>query len=262
MSPAAHRTGVLASYTQPSTLGARASIYAYRRDRLDLRAAISELIEVRPGDRVLDVGCGETPYFAAIADQAPAVMVGIDASLEMLQRAGGYPLDGRRCLVQGVLDALPVKPRAWDVVLAAHSLYHAEDPSQALAALPRLLRPRGRLYLVLNGHDHLQEIRDLTRAAGHPGLLRESARLTAEDAIDLLTPTHLVTTRWFEDELRIPDPEPVIAYVDSTRAMYETQITATTWPAMLDHLARLVQQHITETGAFHARTRTAVIRCE
>jgi SAM-dependent methyltransferase len=257
------RSGVLASYTQPITLGARASIYAYRRDHTDLRAAIAELIDLRPGARVLDVGCGETPYFAALAARGPAIMVGLDASAEMLQRARSHPIVGQRCLVQGVLDALPFRAQAWDVVLAAHSLYHAENPSRVLAALPRLLRTGGCLYLVLNGRDHLQEIRDLTRTAGHPGLLRESARLTGEDAIDLLAQRHFVTTRWFEDELHIPEPEPVIAYVDSTRAMYETQLSdRITWPTMLNHFANLVQQRITHTDVFRARTRTAVIRCE
>lgn len=263
MNPTADRAGVLASYTQPTTLSTRASIYAYRQDRTDLRAAIAQLIDVPPGGRVLDVGCGETPYFAAIATRGPALMVGVDASQEMLQRASRTPVGGNRCLLQGGLDALPVKTHAWDVVLAAHSLYHADDPSRVLTQLPRLLRPAGRLYVVLNARDHLQEIRAVTRAAGHPGLLRESARLTAEDAIELLAPNHPIETRWFGDELHIPDPAPIIAYVDSTKAMYQSRLPdATTWPFMLDQLARLVQQCITDTGSFHARTRTAVIRCE
>ncbi len=264
MKSSSNRAQVLVSYAQPSTLSARVGLYAYRRDRSDLRAAIAALVDVRPGARVLDIGCGETPYFAAWVTREPAVMIGLDASWEMLERA--------RCsssgtasiaLVRGLLDALPFKPRAWDVVLAAHSLYHADEPARVLARLPTLLRSDGGLYVVLNGRDHLREIRSLALEAGHPGLLRESARLDAEDAIDILESQHHVTTRWFEDELDIPTADPIIAYVDSTRAIYEPLLPGTlTWDAMLDHLARLVDLQITSAGTLRVRARSALIRCE
>lgn len=265
MNPTTDRTAVRASYTRPASLGARASIYHHRRDRSgDFLTTIAQLIDIQRGDTLLDIGCGSAPYFTPLDANGPSLMVGVDASAEMLHQAQHRHdhTASRIGFVQGLLDALPLRLHRWDVVLAAHSLYHADDPAQVLTGLPNLLRPGGALYIVLNGHDHLQEIRTIARRAGHPGLLQESARLTAEDAIAALDSGHDLAVTWFDDELDIPASDPVLAYIDSTRAMYEPQVPSPlTWETVLDAAARLVNDQITHSGSFRARTRTALIRC-
>ena len=82
---------------KPDPDAARA-LYSRHADSYDLqtdwagpdRARVVDLLELRPGDTVLDVGCGTGLCFAAIQDQIgpSGRLVGIEPSVEMLGRAG------------------------------------------------------------------------------------------------------------------------------------------------------------------------------
>ena len=251
---------VRSSYAEPGTLRARGSLYQYRRGTADLRSTVADILDVRAGDRFLDLGCGEGPYFDVAAHAGASLTVGLDASWQMLQRARRRPA----AVVQASLDALPLRPRAWDVILAAHSLYHADAPLTVLDGLPRLLRPGGRVYLVLNGKDHLVELRTLAADAGHPGLLGESNRCTADAVLAHIGAGAGVgsTATWLRDELVVPDVAPLVAYLDSTRAIYEPRLgPGTSWALMLDRFAALARSRIEADGAIRIRAETAVIRC-
>ena len=54
--------------------------------RLEARVSLFELLAPRPGERVLDLGCGTGHLTARIAE-AGADVVGIDASAEMVEQA-------------------------------------------------------------------------------------------------------------------------------------------------------------------------------
>ncbi|HEX6422912.1 MAG TPA: class I SAM-dependent methyltransferase [Acidimicrobiales bacterium] len=57
---------------------------------------------------------------------------------------------------------LPVRDGCFDVVLAAHMLYHVPDIDRALRDIRRALRPSGTALLVANGADD---------KAGDPGVV-------------------------------------------------------------------------------------------
>ena len=249
---------VRSSYAEPGTLRARGSLYRYRRGAADLRSTVADILDIRPGDRFLDLGCGEGPYFDVAAHGGVSLIVGIDASWQMLQRARRRPA----AVVQASLDDLPLRPRAWDVILAAHSLYHADEPLTVLDGLPRLLRSGGRVYLVLNGKDHLVELRTLAADAGHPGLLGESNRCTADAVLAYIGASAGSTATWLRDELVVPDVAPLVAYLDSTREIYEPRLgRGMSWELMLDRFAELARSRIEADGAMRIRAETAVIRC-
>lgn len=111
---------------------------------------------IRPGARVLDLGCGPAHQLATIARLNPeAHFVGIDASPRMLE-LGAETL--RRCgvsnveLRHGLLPQLPdLSDAAFDVVLSTMTLHHLPDCDTLFATcaeIRRLLRPGGGLYLV------------------------------------------------------------------------------------------------------------------
>jgi SAM-dependent methyltransferase len=100
------------------------------------------------GRAVLDVGCGSGRLTQSLAMCAPeALVVGIDFS-------GSARLAFQRCrdatnalVVQSDLHHPPFVRGAFDFVYADGVLPHVPEPEAALAALDRVVRPGGRLFV-------------------------------------------------------------------------------------------------------------------
>jgi SAM-dependent methyltransferase len=120
--------------------------------------------------------------------------------------------------------ALALRDDASGLTLAMHMLYHVPDPLAAVRELRRITHPAGQVLVVLNGEDHLRELRDLITSAlgdsaGPEHEPREPLRLDAGE--DLLASEFSSITRHdFTGELLIPGPQPVEDYV---RSMITTQ---------------------------------------
>jgi SAM-dependent methyltransferase len=109
--------------------------------------------ELSPGQRVLDVGCGNgaTTLDAAHRVQPRGEVVGVDLSPPMLalarQRAAAVALDNLDFL-EADAQVHQFGEGAFDVVVSRNGLMFFDDPDAAFANLARALRPRGRLAFV------------------------------------------------------------------------------------------------------------------
>jgi SAM-dependent methyltransferase len=112
------------------------------------------LADVRPGLRVLDLGCGEG-VFAAAAAGAGAVAVGADVAQAALDRARRrYP---ERQLVRVPFDGpLPFGDGAFDLVWGSEVIEHVADTGRWLSEVRRVLAPRGLLLLTTPSHGRLR----------------------------------------------------------------------------------------------------------
>ena len=112
--------------------------------------------------------------------------------------------------------ALPFEDQAFDCVIANHMLYHLEDPDVALKEFQRVLRPEGRLFVSLNGRNHMKEINEVASIVGRPGLVLRKAEIVAENGREYLE-RHFADVKMypFPGDLEIPCSEPVLAYLDS-----------------------------------------------
>ena len=105
------------------------------------------LPELRPGQDVLDVGCGPGTITADLAlVVAPGEVVGIDAAPDVVAQAAAHGRElGLANLRFEVADlfALGYPDASFDVVHLHQVLQHLADPAGALVELRRVLRPDG-----------------------------------------------------------------------------------------------------------------------
>lgn len=122
--------------------GAEPERFTARRDWL--------LARVRPGERVLDLGCGEGLFTAALRDHG-AHPIGIDVVEEPLRR--GRERDPGLDLRLGTLDGpLVLDDAAVDVVWAGEVLEHLVDVVGWLGEIRRVLPSGGRLLATTPDH--------------------------------------------------------------------------------------------------------------
>jgi ubiquinone/menaquinone biosynthesis C-methylase UbiE len=113
-----------------------------------------ELLNIRPEDRVLEVGFGPGLAVARAAECATAgKVVGIDHSPLMLRQARRRNAKairaGRVELLLGSADALPRFDERFDKILAVNVYMFWDDPSSVLTSLRSLMKPGAVIALTL-----------------------------------------------------------------------------------------------------------------
>jgi len=102
----------------------------------------------RPGDVVLDAGCGSGRLFTYDLRGRASRIVGLDEEREL---AGNPNIEEP---VLGDLAALPFADRSFDLIICKHVLEHLEHPPAAVRELARVLRPQGRLVILTPNRLH------------------------------------------------------------------------------------------------------------
>jgi SAM-dependent methyltransferase len=131
----------------------------------------------KPGDRVLDAGCGTCLHAARLARRGARV-VGVDFSGAALARARAVlaraGLEGRVELQRGSLLALPFRDESFRAASCWGVLMHVPDLEGALAELARVLARGGRLAIMENNAASLHHrvwdraVRAAKRVLGRP----------------------------------------------------------------------------------------------
>jgi len=110
------------------------------------------LMNFKPTDRVLDLGCGTGWASRRLARLVPAgEVVGIDVADEMLRRAeqASSGIANVRYL-WGSAEKIPAADNSFDKVLSVESFYYYADQGKALDELRRVIAPGGRLFILIN----------------------------------------------------------------------------------------------------------------
>ena len=123
-----------------------------------LGAVVFELLDPQPGERILDLGCGEGSLTEKIV-AAGATVVGVDASGDMIVSAAARGLDAR------LIDAeqLPFICE-FDAVFSNAVLHWVRDHDAMLDGVRRALKPGGRFVAEFGGQGNVAAIETAIRA--------------------------------------------------------------------------------------------------
>lgn len=179
------------SYMRKVTLG---------RERA-LRETTVSLAQVKPGDCVLEVGCGTgTLTLAAKRRTGPSGKVfGIDIIPGMIELSQGKAAEANEDIAfqVGSVDNIPFPENQFDVVMCSFMIFHMSEDirRKGIAEIYRVLKPQGRLLVLdlalparpmqraiakklfggMLQHD-LQELSPLMNASGFSGVESGQAR--------------------------------------------------------------------------------------
>lgn len=126
---------------------------AHARFVSDLGAPVVTLLDPKPGERILDLGCGDGALTEALV-RAGAEVVGVDASPDMVAatRARGLEAD--------VADGHALEfDREFDAVFSNAALHWMTRPDAVIAGVARALKPGGRFVAELGGQGNVAAIR-------------------------------------------------------------------------------------------------------
>jgi trans-aconitate methyltransferase len=119
---------------------------------------VVELLDPQPGERILDLGCGDGVLTAKIA-AAGATVIAVDAAPDMVASARAKGLDARVCPGQSLAFE-----REFDAVFSNAALHWMHPAETVIAGVARALKPGGRFVAEMGGHNNTAAIQVAFRA--------------------------------------------------------------------------------------------------
>ncbi len=124
----------------------------------DLAGPVLEWLAPKPGERILDLGCGDGLLTAELA-RCGAIVTGVDVSEELLTAARARRLDIRR------MDGEALQFGAeFDAVFSNAALHWMTDAGAVVSGVRRALKPGGRFVAEFGGHGNVAAIVTAMRA--------------------------------------------------------------------------------------------------
>jgi trans-aconitate methyltransferase len=125
----------------------------------DLGSPVLGLLAPRPGERILDLGCGDGALTEKLVATGAAV-VAVDASADMIRAARARALDAHVADGQSL-----VFDGEFDAVFSNAALHWMPDGAAVIAGVFRALRPGGRFVGEFGGHGNIAAIVTALNAA-------------------------------------------------------------------------------------------------
>lgn len=146
----------------------------------DLAAPVVDLLDPHPGERILDLGCGDGVLTQAVVARG-AVVVGADSSAPLVAAARARGIDARLADGQRLDFA-----GEFDAVFTNAALHWMPDADAVIDGVRRALRPGGRFVGEFGGHGNVAAIATALIAAVNARGVDGAARFpwffpTAED---------------------------------------------------------------------------------
>lgn len=171
-----------AQYKTPKNLITRISIHEkYSTNHQSFADWIIEHYDIRPGFRILELGCGTGDMWKGHIDllNGCAHLTLTDFSVGMLEQAKQNTSSSDLIDYRVVnIEDIPYDDASFDMVIANMMLYHVPDLSRGLSEVRRILKQGGKFYCATYGeHGIMEFINDTLRDRGIRGEIGKSFTL-------------------------------------------------------------------------------------
>jgi len=121
-----------------------------------MNEAVLESVNPRPGELILDIGCGRCIDGVAFSRYG-AIVIGVEPSPVMIGHAANYISENRAnmSLMRGVGENLPLPARSVDKVVCKGALDHFAQPSEVIRQITAVLRPEGKVIIAIANYESL-----------------------------------------------------------------------------------------------------------
>jgi ubiquinone/menaquinone biosynthesis C-methylase UbiE len=114
-------------------------------------SAVLACVTVRPGDQVVDLGCGTGQLSIPLAERGASVLA-VDVSAQMIERLERKAMQRSLTDLEGLalpIESLALPAQSVDLIVTSYALHHLRDADKArlVAAAYQWLRPGGRLVV-------------------------------------------------------------------------------------------------------------------
>lgn len=221
-----HLTGMENSlktqYQNASNISSRINLHSlYSQNPQGWFPWIYEQCEIRPGMKILELGCGDGALWTENLSRLP-----LDISITLSDISEGMIRDARRALGAGdtrfsfgAFDCrhIPYEENSFDLVIANHVLFYCDNIPAVCREVRRVLKPRGAFLCSAYGSRHMKEISRLVQEFDDRIVLAAQhlyERFGRENGGELLHScfSH-VLWRPYEDALLVTQAEPLISYI-------------------------------------------------
>ena len=221
-----HLTGMEKSmknqYQDASNISARINLHSlYSQNTKGWFPWIFEQLELKPGMKVLELGCGDGTLWNVDRDKIPE-----QTEIVVSDISDGMLRDARRTIGADdsrfrfrVFDAgrIPYDEDSFDLVIANHVLFYCEDIPKVCKEVKRVLKPGGRFVCSTYGNDHMREVSELVQKFDDrivPAAKNLYERFGKENGEEILKKDfEKIEWRRYENSLIVPEPEPLISYI-------------------------------------------------
>ena len=156
-------------------------------------AAIVTLAGVAQGSRVADIACGTGVLFPEILSRKPGLLLGVDLSDKMIEKARSKFSDPHLRLMAS--DCFEVQETGFDVILLYNAYPHFPDKARLAKHMAEMLRTGGRLMVAhsesrdaVNSHHVGKEVSRISWSL--QSAEEEAAKFAEKFCIDMIADTN------------------------------------------------------------------------
>jgi ubiquinone/menaquinone biosynthesis C-methylase UbiE len=241
----------------------------------DLEAWILDRIELRPGQSVLDLGCGNgkqvSRFAEVVGDRGRVVGADIFSKVEGLKAAAEASVRGRsnvEWLDHDASQPFDLQGGLFDAVTSCYSIYYFDNLETVLAEARRLLRRPGRFFAVGPAWDNSKEFYDLhVEISGkaipdgffaHLNRINDELVPLAYRMFPRVRISPFVNRVYFQGAAGV---EAAASYYQNTLLLHETTDDEAEKRRLVDEFTRRVRLTVEREGVYHIVKRALGLVC-